>query len=259
MTIEAPPDSKPFKEFVPQEFQDRGYLKDLLDKPQGPETTVELFKRLDGAQTLIGKKLGIPAADAKPEEVEKFYTALRPEKAEEYEIKLGENPDEEFIKEVRAAFHTAGASKVQVQRFLEKLAPVYQAREKKQIETQAKLDKEFNDLVVSTLGPENEKILARVKEALATHTPAPLKPFIGKLDNNALALVAGVVNAILVKYVPEDDLNGRNKGGVGSGNDINALRQEAMKLMGSPEYKDFRHPDHEKTVKRVEEIYAQVK
>ena len=259
MTVEAPPVPPLMKTLIPAEFHDRGYLKDWLEKPSSPEMMADVFKKLDGAETLIGKKLGIPAADAKPEEIEKFYAALRPEKDTDYEIKLGEKPDEEFVKEMRAAFHKAGVSKVQAQRFIENITPTFQARQAGVAAEQKKLNDAFDALVLATFGKDNEKVLARAQEAIKEYAPENLKQFLDKLDNNALTILTGVINAIMVKYVPEDDLNGTNKGGAGGGGDISVLREEARKIMARPEYKDFQHPEYEALQKRVKEIYAQVK
>src|SRR3990167_3219822 len=157
MTVEAPPVPPLMKTLIPAEFHDRGYLKDWLEKPSSPEMMADVFKKLDGAETLIGKKLGIPAADAKPEEIEKFYAALRPEKDLDYELKLGEKPDEGFVTELRAAFHATGISKAQAKRFTEKLAPGFEARQVGIAAEQKKLEDAFDVLTQATFGKDNEK------------------------------------------------------------------------------------------------------
>ncbi len=257
MTVENPPTEKPFKEFIPTEFHDRPYLKDFLDKNDTPETRIALFNKLDGAEKLIGKKTvgGIPAADAKPEEVEAFYKSLGAAKPEDYEFKLGEKSDEEFNKELRAAAHNAGLSKTQMAKFIDKIAPGVAARQAAAVAAQTKLNTEFDALVAKTFGADNAKIVARVKEALTEHTPAELKPFADKLDNNALAILTGVVNAIILKYTPEDDLKSKD-GGDNKGADKAALQEEARKLQASEAWKNWQHPDHAKTQARVKEIYG---
>jgi hypothetical protein len=254
---EAPPAEKPFKEFIPTEFHDRPYLKDFLDKNDSPETRAALFNKLDGAEKLIGKKTvdGIPAADAKPEDIEKFYAKLRAEKPEDYEYKLGDKPDEVFDKELRAAAHKAGLSKKQMAEFVGTLAPGMQAREAAALAERAKLDKEFTDMQAAAFGPENEKVIARVKEAIKEYAPENVKQHADKLDNAALTILAGVINSVLVKYVPEDKLNGKDKG-ESAGGDKAALQTEARALQTSEAWKNFQHPDHDKTKKRVAEIYA---
>lgn len=266
MRTEAPPAGTPpaapaplaMKDLITEAgLADRAYLKDYAEKPLDKETGLALLKKLDGAEALIGRKIGIPGADAKPEEVTKFYESMRPAKPEDYEVKAPENADQEFVKEFRAAAHAAGMDKRQVSTFYDKMAAVLQARATAQAAEQAKLDKQFDEFVAQAHGKDAEPVKERVRQALAEHVPQAHQPFLHKLDNNALAVLTDVVNAILVKYVPEDDLQGMGKGGnAGGGNDPKALREEAMKLMADPAYRDFQNPKHAETVKRVSEIYA---
>lgn len=238
-------------------LSDRAYLKEYADKPLDKDVATALLKKLDGAESLIGRKIGIPGPDAKPEEIEKFYSTLRAPKPEDYEFELGEKPDENFVKEMRAAAHKAGLSKKQLAEFTAGLTPGFKARQAAAVAAQEKLDKEFEGIVSTTFGKDGEKVLARGQEALKDLTPAALRPYIATLDNKALAVLVGVIDAVMTKYVPEDDLNGKGKGGAGdTGNDKAALQEEARKLQALEAWKNFQHPDHEKTVKRVQEIYA---
>lgn len=261
---EAPPAAPPaadapklLRELVPQDLHDRGYLKDYLDKPQSPEAFAEIFKKLDGAETLIGKKTLIPDDKSKPEEVEAFYAKLGLAKADAYDVKaLGEKADEAFSKEIQAAAHKGRLTQKQLNDFLEGMAPGITQRRAAQAEAQAARDKEFEALVAAAHGPENKPVLDRVQAALKEYTPKTHQPFIDSLDNKALAVLTGVINAIMVKYVPEDELNGTGNGAPAGAEGKAALQEEARKLQASPEWTDFRHPDHEKVQKRVKEIYA---
>lgn len=233
---------------------DRGWAKDYADKPLDKDTATALLKKLDGAESLIGRKIGIPGDDAKPEELEKFYSTLRPAKADDYEIKLGEKPDEEFVKVFRAAAHKAGMSKKQLAELTGELSPVFAARAKAAAEAQAASDKEFEQLAQTLFGADKDKAFERVKAALEAHAPAAVKAHIGRLDNNNLALVAGVVDAIIKKYVPEADMGG----GKGGSTDTTNLREEGRKLMASPEYRDPFHPKHAEVKAKVDALYAQL-
>ena len=53
----------------------------------------------------------------------------------------------------------------------------------------------------------------------------------------------------------EDDLN---LGAKGTAADTADLQNQARQLMASPEYKDFRHPNHDATVGKVNELYNQI-
>lgn len=249
------------KEVVPQEFHEKPYLKDLLDKEQSPETFSAVFKKLDGAETLIGKRPGVPAKDAKDEEWDKFLANIRPEKTDDYEIPLEKDakPDEAFLKVIKESFHAGDISKRQAQKFLAKFQPeLKKYAEGKALankEAQAQSDADFETLVKAAFGEENKAVLARARAQIAEHAPAAVKAHIDKLDNNSLAILTGVIEGILKKYASEDDLN---PGGDPEGDDGTNLREQAKKLMQSDAYKDAFHADHEKTVAKVRQMYKEV-
>lgn len=256
----AAPEVKPFKEFVPADYHDRGYLKDLLDKPQGAETTAELFKRLDGAQKLIGQRpAGIPGNDAKPEEVEAFLSKLRPEKAEAYDLKVLDNAkDEALVATLREAFHHAGSSETQARRFLEKFIPAFAERSKTAVAEKQAQDEAFNALVQKTFGDDNAKVLARVKGAMDELAPADLKPHLGKLSNENLAIMAGVIDAVLKKYGAEDKVVPGGNGGSGASGDTEAMRAEMSALIAKPEYRDEFAPGHAAARAKVAELAQKI-
>ena len=236
---------------VPESLRGEAYLADIIKKPQA-EAFPELFKKLDGAQKLIGKKNGIPEGE-KPEDWTPFLEKMRPAKADDYEIALGANPDQEFVADLRGAMHGAGIHKIQANKFLGALIPKFQAREAKLIEARKAQDLEFENLKTATFGADGAKVMERVRGALDEYTPKVLQPHLQKLDNNALTIVAGVINAILEKYVPEDKMPKGKAPPAGGGADI---REEGRKLMASPAYTDASHKEHAATVKRVNEIYS---
>jgi hypothetical protein len=248
-----------FDTLIPQEFKDRQYLNDLKALPVGPDAYTALFKKLDGAQTLIGKKTGVPAADAPAEEWEKFHTALRPAKAEDYEIpvKEGQKADPEATKAIKGIFHEAGLTKAQAAKLAAKFDAFVEGKMAPEREAAAKLDKEFEEMTKAAFGAENAAVLSRSKELLAELTPDTLKPHLNRLPNESLVVLAGVMESIRAKYLGEDKMNGGNGAG-GSPTDTNNLREEAQKLQASPAWKDTFHKDHAATVAKVNEIYTAV-
>jgi hypothetical protein len=261
MTTQAPDTPVLAKTLIPADLHDRAYLKSWLDKPWSPELAAEVFKKLDGAEALVGKKTLIPGADAKDEEVESFFSKLRAEKPEDYEVSLAQvngdkgAADEEFTKALRQAFHGAGVDKRQAAKFQTLLKPVFEARAKAAADHQAKLDAEFDTLTKAAFGGERDKVLARVTPVLKEHAPDAVKSHIDKLDNNALVLLTAVVDGLLKKYAPGEDTHNKDGGGEAQ---KESLREEARKLLADPAFKDFQNPNHEKVRTRVEEIYAQL-
>lgn len=239
---------------IPEEFKDKPYLTDLRDLPVGPDGYKALFKKLDGAQGLIGKKTGIPAADAAPEEWDKFHAALRPAKADEYEVKAA---DDEAAKAIKGIFHEAGLSKAQASKLAAKFDAWVEERTKPEREAAAKLDAEFETMTKQAFGPENVKVLERSKELLTQLTPDTMKPFLNRLPNEALVVLAGVMESVRAKFMSEDGISG--KAGMTAGaSDIVTLREEAQKLQASDAWKNPFDKAHAKTTARVSEIYAQI-
>jgi len=255
--IETPPPAA-FKDFVPADYHDRGYLKDLLDKPQGAETTAELFKRLDGAQKLIGSRPGIPGDDAKPEDVDAFLSKLRPEKADAYDFKaLGEGPDEALTATLREAFHHAGNSKAQVARFFEKFVPAFAERQKVAVEKKKAEDAAFDEIVVKAHGADNAAALETTKAAINEFTPEALQPFVGKISNEDLAIMSGVINGLIKKYGIEDKIK-PNGGSTPAGGDADTLRSEMNALIAKPEYRDEFAPGHAAARAKVAELAGKI-
>ena len=248
-----------FETIIPDEFKDRGYLADLKGKPVSPDTYKELFKKLDGAQTLIGKKTGVPAADAPAEEWEKFHAAIRPAKADDYEIpvKEGGKPDPEVQKAVKSIFHEAGLTKAQASKLMSKFEGFVDGQTKAQREAAAAANAEFDALTKKTFGPENEKVLTRSKELLNTLTPPEMSPFLNRLPNESLVLIAGIMESVRAKFMKEDDIGGNGGGGNGAA-DVATLREEARNLQASEAWRSTFHKDHAATKAKVDAIYAQI-
>jgi len=240
---------------IPAEFKDKPYLKDLVDLEVGEAGYGALFKKLNGAQELIGKKIGVPAADAPDEEHEKYYASLRPETVDAYE--LGEKIDPEFGKVLREGFHKMGATPRQAKMFQDTvLGPILEKEAANKAE-QEKLDAEFTKITTEAFGAENEKVMARANAALKELTPDPLKPFVGALPNESLAVLSGIVNAILDKYGVEDDFGAAGGASGGGEGDPEQLRRDGEKLMASDAWNNPMHADHSKTVEKVNALFKQ--
>lgn len=253
-------------EVIPKELHEKPYLKDFLTMEQTPESFAKVFGKLDGAETLIGKRTtGIPAADAKDDEVEGFFAKMRPAKPEDYEIlvKDPKKADPKFLQGLREAFHAAGADKRQVAKFMARMNTTlgeYEAEAVKQAtahsEKQKASDAEFTKLVEETFGEKSKETLARSRAVLKEVCPPNLAAHIEKLDNPSLAIVNGIIAGLLKRFGAEDKFNPHGEGQAGGGDDLVKLQEEGRKLLASPEYRDEFHTGHEAAKKRVGEIYA---
>lgn len=254
--VADPPAPVLTKTFVPADLHDREWAKPFLEKPWNAETGAEVFKKLEGAQSLLGKKLGIPAADAKDDEIVKFHEALRPGKAEDYELTLGEKPDEAFVKSFREAAFEAGASKRTVKVLTEKLTPFFKERAAAVSAEQAKMETEYAAFAKEAMGEGWDKRQGRVMNAIKELAPEGAKKFIDKMNNNDMALMVATLDAVLSKYAKEDDFKGGEGNNASGAPDKEALMTELKTLYAHPGWKNFTNPESAKVRKRVEEILA---
>lgn len=253
------------KELAPAEYHEKPYLKDLLDKDLS-EALPALLKKHDNAEALIGKKTipSVPGADAKDEDWDKFLTQLRPGKADEYEIPGGEDKtvkrDEAFIAALRESFLEGNISKRQAAKFLSSFMPKLKAHgdnlTKAQRDAQAKADAEFESLVKASFGDAGKAKIDRARKLIAEHAPATVKPYVDKLDNNQLAILAGVINGVFEKYAGEEELN--PQGGASGGDDGADLHKQILELRKSEAYTNAFHKDHDKVKGQVREMYKQL-
>lgn len=251
-------------EVIPEDLRSREYMKPFLELEQGPEAFSQVFKKLDGAESLLGKRPAIPAKDAKPEELEKFFSQWTPEKAEEYEIPLTEGapkPNEDYLKAVRNAFHAGKLSKNQAQTVLKVMNEFGLTQQKAQQSVVAKKNLEFDTLAKTMLGEKNKEVMERVRKALNEFAPSAAKANLDKITDDNLVVMAAVIDGVMKKYVPEDQLKGMGKassGSIGSGAGAKEKRAEAMKLMESKAYTSWQDPEHEATVAKVKAIYQEL-
>jgi hypothetical protein len=105
-TSNTPPEqtpATPASEFkIPDEYKEKGWTKALKSES-------DLWKTLDNAQGLIGKKMVVPNLnEATPEQVEEYYSQLRPKEKSEY--KFGEEVAQEVKDSFADIFYKHGIS-----------------------------------------------------------------------------------------------------------------------------------------------------
>lgn len=109
----TPPVAPSWRDSIPTEYKDHASLKDIKDIPG-------LVKGYVSAQAMVGAdKIVIPGKDAKPEQINEYWTKLgRPETADKYELPKDNMPegvtlDETLTKAAFDEFHKLGISKNQ--------------------------------------------------------------------------------------------------------------------------------------------------
>ena len=247
---------------VPEAYQEKGWAKDL-------NSVDDVFKKLDGAETLIGQRpagIELPKEDSTPEEMASFYGSLgRPEKADGYTFNRDGQSDamkefnsDEVDSAVKTMFHKFGLTSAQASGIQTEYEALISSMVGDKLETNKKSDVEFEELTTKAFGNDKESILENAKILLENHTPKGFEEYVKTLDNNSLTVIAGVLNDVKSKYISEDVFNNLNNGGGGGGNSKEELRLKAQKLMTSKEYTNEFHPDNAKVVQEAKELYAKI-
>lgn len=249
------PNAKLYGATLPEEYRDKPYLKDIAAMPEGPDALKALLKKMDNAQGLIGKKSGVPASDAPAEEWETFYTALRPAKEDDYTIGKAKDADPEFIKRMKTIFHEAGVSDSMAGKIEAGFMESAKGQSDAQVAAQKKLDDEFDVLSKATFGADNDAKLKQAEAMIKKHLPENLKPYEGKLSNEAMVVLSAVLNNVHEEYGVEDDLDG--KGG-SSGVSVSELREQAVAALKDVAFTDEFHKDHEQAKAKVKDLYERV-
>lgn len=188
---------------IPEDYKDKPYMKDITSE-EG------LYKMLDGAQTLIGKKVNIPNAESSEEDRKAFNTQMGvPEKAEEYVFnKIGDqerNADMDTVFKNFLHKHDVPAEKATAMQGELELMAVEFAKGKTEADGKA-LDLDFDKVSAETFGENADSIIASTKKLIAENVPDNLKEAFNEMSNNNLIIMTSVLENFRKKYISEDDL-----------------------------------------------------
>jgi len=252
------------REFVPQEFLEKPYLKDFLDKPWDKTTSAELFKKLDGAESLLGRRPAVPdPKTAKPEELEKFFEQFRPEKAEEYEVPLEKDAkvDPNFIKALQAGLHAGRISKVQAAALLKSVTEYGTGVRAAATQAAARKAAEFDTLAKTYLGEQNKAAMESIRGLIKQYAPPAAQASLDKLTDEQVVVMGATIQAIHKKYAPADELNGKPGAGSGTGggpSTVESKRTEMYKLIGEKSYSNAWHAEHATVTARVAQLAKEI-
>lgn len=256
------PEGVDFDQLVPEDYRDKPYLKDVMEK----KDVKAIFDKLDNAQKLIGQRPeGIPGPEAAPEEWDKFYKMMgRPEEANAYEFSYEELPEEikslrneEFEGTVKKLMYDAGLTAEQAK----KLQTGYDKLMVETLEKSGALaqqrDVDFDKLASDTFGKDKvDTVLASSKKMLEQFVPENLKEHVANLSNENLVVLASVLDGVRQKYIGEDGLS--NSSPAGGATDVGDLRAQGRELMASEAYTNPRHIEHQKVKAEVENLYKRI-
>lgn len=254
----TPPETPPAKPETPPAFalpdayKDKPYLK-------GVDSMDKVFKMLDGAQELIGKRpAGIPGPDATPEDKAKFYDALgRPKTAGEYVFDGADKADPKFLPKVQEAFHKHGLSAEQAKGIYADINGALAEFAKEAGLAAQQQDVNFDELANKTFGVNRDKVLSISKALLDANVSPSMKEHVAKLSNENLIVLADVLNNINAKYIKQDAAPGGSPTAVGL--TPASVSAKGRELMMSEAYNNPFHANHAQVVQQVKEIYGTLK
>lgn len=255
--------SEPPAFVVPDAYKDRGWV----EKVKSPD---DLWKTLDNAQSLLGKRpAGIPANDAPDEEWQKFFQAARPESADKYTLGdiegLPEGVDlAPYKAQAQKLMYDAGLTQKQADALWKQYLGVEMGAV---AQSQQDLDKRYDETLNKTFGEKRAEAEAKAQEIINKYVPEDLRTNITKLVNNPEGMVGVIALAtemqakhdaelasIKAEYGAEGKLpNGSGK--VESAN-INEVVTELAKLRLSPEAQDFTKSGHKAAMDKIAELQA---
>lgn len=118
----------------------------------------------------------------------------------------------------------------------------------------ARMDEHFTKV----FGDQKTVAVEQVKQDMVKAIPdAALREDLAKaLPNEALVVIAAMQKHYAETYGKADQNQGDQ--GAGAGKTIEELRDDAKKLMASPEYRDPMHKDHKNTKDKVNQMYKDI-
>lgn len=231
---------------VPEEFADRKWAENIKSEE-------DLLNQFDNLQKLVGKK-GVPENDAPDEAWDEYFSQLRPETPDAYELALpealeGVEINEEEQAKYKELLHKAGISPKQAQILFEGDIDIKMGAQP----DPAALDAEFDQMMGDKYGSKeasNEAIKIAHKH-LASQGEDVRKAF-ADLPNDQMVAVVNVINDMEAKFAGE---GGAPEGGdvVQTGTKEDKVA-EANKLRTSDIARDPLHPEHAKVREQLKKL-----
>ena len=253
-----------FKNTYGKEYLDKPYMK-AIDSPE------RLFKEMDNAQNLIGKKLNVPGPEATDKEQEEYLDLIRPKDKNVYQLSdahLPENlkgfhPDgfEDRIKDLfqkaaltpkQATILSEGYDKIMLDFNGQAISHYAELQKAQQIN-----DADYNALADKTWGTEREAVQNTARALLQEFTPEEFKKGLDDLSNENLVIMASVLKGISDKYISQDDLNILRHSGMNT-QTVDTLKSEAQQKMAELMNLNPHDPKYEAKQREVNELYKRI-
>ena len=180
---------------VPDAFADRKWAGNLKSEE-------DLYNQFDNLQSMVGKK-SVPAGDATDEQWEEFYSQLRPESHEAYELVLPDGIEADINQEEQAAarefFHKNGFTQKQAQALFE----FDIQRRLASVPDEGALDAQFDELMSARFGDGANDAIKVAHTHLSTQSQE-VKDAFSQAPPELMAAVIDIINSNHNMYARED-------------------------------------------------------
>ena len=194
--------SEPSASFaVPEEYKEEGWTQNI-------KSYDDLWKMNANAQKMIGKKSLLPGDDSSDEEWDGFYSKMRPEKQEDYNLSFEDADEKAFFEK---AFFESGISKKQAAA----IANSYkEAAQRVNAEMYSKQG--YDQVLNERFGDKAKDVAGKVTSLLSKELDEQDQKAIEAMPNNIIGVVYGVVNKLMDRYAIKDSDTAALKGASGN-------------------------------------------
>ena len=215
--VETP--ANPVNEFtIPDDYKDAGWASNI-------HSIDDLWSQHANAQKLIGKKtIGIPTEDSSEEEISEFYSKVRPEAEDKYDIDLGD--DTEMFKKI---FYENGISARQAKSITE----AYKESVRK-VSDGLFSEEGFKEVMKDTLGDEYKTKIEKVNGFLKQYGKKSALAQLDQLPNETLGLIYGLIDLTMDKYAVKELGSVNQKSALTSDKDMTEYMQKMQALDNDP-------------------------
>lgn len=185
---------KPITFEIPEAYKEKGWAKNLKSQE-------DLWKTLDNAQSLIGKKSVVPEFDKMtPKEVEDYYAQLRPTDKNAYSF--GDVVSEQEAAAYKELLYKHGISAKQGN----ELVSEYIAMQQEQLKPLYD-ETNFKNQLKEVFGSDYEKAAGFVATSIVKNIGEADKKLIDSMTNDQVVMVYKLVNNLVKNYgIKESDL-----------------------------------------------------
>lgn len=233
---------------VPDAYKDKPWANKI-------KTGDDLWKQLENAQTLIGRRNPVPDFNnATPQEIEDFLGQMRPESKDAYDFSGGDKDyvASELDPQFAEALHKAGLPPKIANSLINDLRGVITAAGEKVYDPQG-----FLDEMERTFGNGYETKVNQTRQLLEGNLNAADKAVMENMPNSQLAVMFRLAANLQKAYgAKESGLGGEHKAGGDNTKSVDETRRDLRKQIAELDRKPHEAADKQRLVDQLQATYS---